>query len=595
MLPSIMGLFLSTSSRLRQLAPPAPLSPSARQADSQFLQPPFTEIPFDGRAADVARTQPLLLKDVSSIRFLGNFGRALFWSAFEGYESLPGPAKRQLENWLMSLTEAKLIGSGKHPTKPWQELLKECKNSDTAMMDVRLWIFYDPHKSTPTGIEAQLVAGNLRLAYTVPLNREYFYSGYSSEPLLAEAAARQMRSWMQGGGASPAWNPLETLMRLMDGGLLDRGERGELVARYLMMRAYDEATRHLGICSTGCSLAEFLRALFSDNFARQILAAKADNVAARDAPTLEKALGGGIVRFTHFAKLGDESGITTRGLCAAFIRCAAFIAQPNQAFVDVLIPILLDPTQPITPSNMSAVLIQVKRRVRAGAPGQYDFTAEQLGVFGDSDPPKPKDPLRQRPYCTLLMELGVKVKPSGQTSKTNAPAAAQTAKASGQATKAASKAKAAGKAKAPAAAPAGPSLNVPPPSPAKLSIGQGPERRSPRGKQPPKHPRYNIRAYGCSNTVYKVIKKDEKAKFAALLLGNMKWSEEHHRQSLRDCVEAMLPTWTAENAYSWVPKDERPLGDDERAEGVEEGVQVPEYDSDANDDDDDEEEEEEEE
>ena len=75
---------------------------------------------------------------------------------------------------------------------------------------------------------------------SVPQHREYIRSGYSSEPIIAEAATRQMLAFRRGtrNGNNPTLN---TLAQQMDEGLFDRGELGELTGRLLLMAAYDRA------------------------------------------------------------------------------------------------------------------------------------------------------------------------------------------------------------------------------------------------------------------------------------------------------------------------------------------------------------------
>lgn len=112
-------------------------------------------------------------------------------------------------------------------------------------------------------VQAKLVANHMRIAYSFPAHRRYFVTGYPSEPLLAEvrpsfyllpihlviyfhegfvlndmqAAAQQLHHWRE---AQPSFL-LDTVHHHMKTGLLDRTDRGEVVARMLIIEAYDRA------------------------------------------------------------------------------------------------------------------------------------------------------------------------------------------------------------------------------------------------------------------------------------------------------------------------------------------------------------------
>lgn len=57
-----------------------------------------------------------------------------------------------------------------------------------AVADVRLCLQYEPHVEGNKAMDTQarLIASHMRFAYSVPIHRQYFRSGYPSEPMLAE-------------------------------------------------------------------------------------------------------------------------------------------------------------------------------------------------------------------------------------------------------------------------------------------------------------------------------------------------------------------------------------------------------------------------
>ncbi|EJD41052.1 hypothetical protein AURDEDRAFT_169837 [Auricularia subglabra TFB-10046 SS5] len=538
-----MGLFLSTSTKIGQFAPPAALASSARQTKSKRLQAPITELPFDCYVTD--EPLPLVgLKDegLSSISFLARFGRPL-WNSLLVKAGDMSPEDRQIrERDLLALACAKLAGTNLFESF---SKTKSCRpDAEKAVVDVRICVQFNQRKSSALdSIESELVAGHLRIAYSVPEHRIYFHSGYSSEPIVAEAAAIIMAHWMPGHDVQDAhqrescWNPLDTLVEMMNNNLIAFGERGELVARLLLTLAYDIAMRltypmrDLGTpelpFSRGCGFLDFIRALFGSENAEHLLSSTPDNFPSTT--KLSEAFAKARVRFTHFVRLGDGSGLTTVALCAAYIRGMAFIGKTNQTRVDFMLPILRDPDAPICPGNMTVLLIQVKRRTRPCKPNETDYTAEQLHVFDDSDnladdvDPIPDAMRRDRPYCLLLMELMAPM-PAGL--RDSVP---------------------------PLSSP-----SSPPHTGSGLHLPTPKARTSARNNPP--HPRYNIKAYGCSHTVYSdIIEKDNNGSWGRakydLLLAKRSPFDEHPRKTLLKYVWQMKPQWVSNalhNSYNWI-------------------------------------------
>ena len=66
--------------------------------------------------------------------------------------------------------------------------------AELAILGVRLLLPFEPVQRAPSqNMEEYLVERNMRIAYSVPQHCQYMRSGYSSEPILAEAAANLMR------------------------------------------------------------------------------------------------------------------------------------------------------------------------------------------------------------------------------------------------------------------------------------------------------------------------------------------------------------------------------------------------------------------
>jgi len=97
----------------------------------------------------------------------------------------------EMHTEVMELVRAKLVASraidSSYDTFP--------RVARMAVLDVQLSLDYEPRREKVQIEEAGLVESHMRIAYSIPNDREYLRSGYPSEPLLAEAAARQLWKW----------------------------------------------------------------------------------------------------------------------------------------------------------------------------------------------------------------------------------------------------------------------------------------------------------------------------------------------------------------------------------------------------------------
>ena len=103
----------------------------------------------------------------------------------------------------------------------------------TALVDILIKLDFEPCREAHEHL-VEMVAGHMRTTYSVPRHRRYFRSGYSSEPLLAEAAARQIVRLQDNGDACVG----SILMERFKEGLISLGERGEVAMRVLLIEAY---------------------------------------------------------------------------------------------------------------------------------------------------------------------------------------------------------------------------------------------------------------------------------------------------------------------------------------------------------------------
>ncbi|PSS06895.1 hypothetical protein PHLCEN_2v3497 [Hermanssonia centrifuga] len=202
------------------------------------------------------------LGEVSHVSFMIKFGRPLFWSRWDvSAQSEPST--------MVAFAHRKLI----RPNVDWSQvhppmLSKRPKKGMVAALSTRILLDFSSTRESTPKFEMSLVERHMRIAYSVPQHhREYYRCGSPSEPILAEAAAQEMNS---------SSTPVAELLRdYINEGLIDQDARGDLVARLLLTLAYDKAiqdsTPGPWDYSRGVTVEAFLRALFSEKYAVEVL------------------------------------------------------------------------------------------------------------------------------------------------------------------------------------------------------------------------------------------------------------------------------------------------------------------------------------
>ncbi|KAH9923393.1 hypothetical protein B0H21DRAFT_895174 [Amylocystis lapponica] len=550
---AVFAIFLSTNSSLAKFAPVGRQANSARARENAHdLQAPLTEIPFDCSDRFPLRMRNLTMNDLCKMEFMARFGRPLFWTLYRGARD-----KAKVSTDLIGLARAKLIlrpdigraaGYGIRPDDEMRGRL--------AVVDVRIMLDYEPRRMA--SMEADLVEHNMRLAYSVPKNREYLRPAVGYIPHTPQ-------------GTIP-----EILKEGLSGGILDLGERGEIVARALFTLAYDSTVEKehpdAGSIkySKGCSLIGFIEKLFAQDYATAVLDSPPYNVKS-DRPFRE-SFKDAQIRFTHFGKMYNDGCINTHAMLAAFVRGMAFVCRNGETLVDFIVPVLQKPGNMLE-SSMTALFVQVKRRERRGTKNKYDIDVEKFDFFQSLD-----EEFQERPVITLVMELGVQ-RPISQEQKDEKPSR-QVKKSKPSGEKSSGKGRNIGQAQfstaqqkdknvetSPPHVPAGTALeSLPnnrfvrlstpepqhttrlpflPPTPAKVEV---PKKGTKRHWPIRHHPRYNIFAYGCSHNVYAVIKPQEKELYA-LLMASGDFLDEHPRRG-----KAIAAVLKMKPFYVWKPK-----------------------------------------
>ena len=418
----------------------------------------------------------------------------------------------------------------------------ERRAAELAILGVRLLPSIEPVRRAPSqNVEEYLVERNMRVAYSVPQHRQYMRSGYSSEPILAEAAANLMRELRTVNGKACYDFPGDRIARILKGhvedGLVSKGELGELTGRLLLILAMDsaqEAAQSVEIArgmhprwSKPVGVIDFMKALFgNENYNELIRNCAPDNGSGE---AFDDQFKNSVVRFTHFARADDDSGVTTGAALAAFLRGLAVQCHPYQPSADIAVAMLMDKNKPVVEENMSIMLISLKNKSRASNINDTAVDADQLGCFPESDFTDLEEQDRGiRPYISLVMELGIQ--PKTLSPPKNYPqTTAGTLKRSNDVESAATRKKA---------------KTIPFARHAPIDSNLQALRRSARiRKKQPVHPRYLIRVRGCSPSVYSVVQ--DKDVYAHLLHARPIFTEHSRPEEFVTSVRRLKPLFSA--------------------------------------------------
>jgi hypothetical protein len=464
--------------------------------------------------------------------------------------------KSRSEQDIIKFAETKLICANSIP----KEDSSARHAAELAVLDVRLLLGFEPVRKAPSqNMEESLVERNMRIAYSVPKHRQYMRSGYSSEPIIAEAAAnlmRELRTTNRILDGYPEDGIANILKRHVENGLVSKGELGELTGRLLLILAMDSAQEVAqsqeiarGISprwSKAVGVIEFMKSLIGDkNYNEHIRSCVPDNSSSKAA--FDDQFKNSVVRFTHFARADKDTGVTTGAARAAFVRGLGIQCHPYQQSTDVAIPVLRDKNKPVKEENMSILLISFKNQSRALNISDTAVDADQLGCFPESDLTDLKEQDGGiRPYICLVMELGIQPKiPSPLVASKNCPpTTAGTLKRSTNVGSAVSRKKARTSSLAPVS------------SQAAIDSNLRAVRRSPRlGTKQLVRPRYLIRIRGCSPSVYAVV--HNKDVYAHLLHARPIFTEHPRGEEFVAAVRRLKPFFSrSPDGYGhWLKED----------------------------------------
>ncbi|XP_006456839.1 hypothetical protein AGABI2DRAFT_122728 [Agaricus bisporus var. bisporus H97] len=495
----VFTLFLSTYSRLSEFSPSARNFWSARllastsKESNDNLNAPFVELPFDAwKSPTIVKEGSHSGDEICSLRFMARFGRPMFWALFESPDA----------------TDSQVIGLAMSKLKLHFEDTRKPYNIHTydeliPLLAARVDFTFESNRDEAVFLEGLLVASAMRTVYSVPKHRQYLRGGYPSEPLLAEAAARAILAYFRSiaeGKASITtiitqykYDIPLAVSAWFQRGLIDKGSRGELVARMLCTLAHDiSILKKLtdgnldenASFSQMITVADFFRALIAEEYVDKVLDAQPGN--STKGEPLKKVFENAYVHFTQFVKAGDKSAMTDTAAYLLFTRGAAIQGHGTMPDVDFIIPVWIRGDSNPDRWSMTAIFIQVKNRK---AKQTIHIDMQKKHKFFTKG--------KERPYITIAMQLGLSVENKSKDKL----------------------------------------VKVSPPHVKKLRDNKE------------KYPRYEISIDGCSNKTYNVI-GDASATYSALLAERDILSEHPREGKFLDAVKRMKPFWKLES-YNW--------------------------------------------
>ncbi|KAH7334560.1 hypothetical protein B0J17DRAFT_734066 [Rhizoctonia solani] len=363
----IFFIFLSANTHLQQLAPPASHHPSARAFQGSYLIPPFTELPFDVFTTEMfakmkESKQLRSLANACTTQVMSNMGRPLWFAHHTQW--LNSPQSDQKLDHVIEFAMQKLTAN----IAP-----EHVSQSEVAALSMRIGITFESKTHACREMESRLVEAHMRVMYAIPEHWEYILSGSSSEPVLAEAAARYLNKVSKDGIAISGPRILSDNCR---NGFVAWGEQGGLCGRLLMTIAHD-----IAVTATPDQISEslkdpdvifhrpvpvlaFLRALFADRHHGTIL--EATPLTDKTGEKLQDAFKEAFVSFSHFVRAGDYAMLEAESLRTALFRGMAIQATDNKESMNAVIPIHMGHiTSSIITKTTSAINLQFKNRKRA--------------------------------------------------------------------------------------------------------------------------------------------------------------------------------------------------------------------------------------
>ncbi|EFJ35082.1 hypothetical protein SELMODRAFT_404901 [Selaginella moellendorffii] len=254
---SVSVMFTDTDGRLNSFAPPNKASGLGFSSDRVAAAGKLVAHPaycfFLADLPSDEQTGGLLLAQVEDLGRLCGYGRPLWQALVKASASARD---------VLLLAVDKLLGGTGSFDKCMLERGGLSHEACLATLGCRVCIDINPHATIIT----DMVASHLLSVMSISDDRTLVWTHWATEPLVAAAAAQVLRAQ---GKVGTGWKEcLEALVTGMKRGWVDRGYRGELVARVLLLLAVDSLGRNSWKCFTfdelcrglsGKSLSDLIR------------------------------------------------------------------------------------------------------------------------------------------------------------------------------------------------------------------------------------------------------------------------------------------------------------------------------------------------
>ena len=367
-----LAVFVDTSSRIQNFAPSALAQPSRRASilDRELVAPKLYP-PFILRDSFDVNFHPCQIQgsDLSSLvncREYLNAGRPLV-----------------SRSTVSSMVTNAISQSDDYSDFLWLKLNGgQTKLTQIGALSMMLWrLGACVHPSHPYATE--MVANNMATLLEADHERETMLVAYVPEPKLAIAAAE---SW--GSENVFCTNLVPALQNAFFSGVLDQGERGEVVSQIIWLQAFDKACR-----KEGKSVGECIEI---EKVLGQLIPMQCDTDLSKIIPD---HLSGAKVACCQFVQIFDFCGPATRAQAAQ--RHCGIRVKVNQVGIDLAFPIMDD---------SAMILCQTKNRIDQQTAGKFSRDCCQKMkpsfVFSDAGFTEREIKDLERSCVRVYMQLG---------------------------------------------------------------------------------------------------------------------------------------------------------------------------------------------
>lgn len=390
---NVFVLFLDTFTNLSEFQPAQFSDPSERVYNlEKILFEPIYLLPNWDLFVDYNCIENIF--DTVKFENICRFGRVLWGSWMFTKQNSNGRFQNVSDEQIFNVAISKLIGGRAFA------MLNLNDNECIAVLSCRIGTIRLRQIST----NQNLVANNMAVCTYVDTRKAIFDIEYPSEPILAMAAASLMHEF----GFDKI---IDTLIKSVESSLIAKGERGEAIAKLILIHTIDHLTRkkhsqsvkkYLNLTRVG----EFIQELYGkcqndcgciqnewkcQNVDKNVVCPiRIINEQLIDSTELLN----GFLNFNHFTK--PNCWLKKASLQVSLKRCAAIHCKSMQPAIDLVIPVCLDSNNF---DSLSAIIIQVKLTSEPLKPDYMTaFDGISSKMFHDLD--------SKKPYIMLFMQLG---------------------------------------------------------------------------------------------------------------------------------------------------------------------------------------------